>query len=261
MRVLLNRKRHVHVANAARDARRWPEARLHYEAALAENPRLDGIWVQLGHARKELGDLHAAEAAYHKALALRPDLADTHLQLGHLFKIMGRPEESAKAYAQAIRLQPDGGDAAGELERMGLTLEGIKVFAARFSAPMASRFGQGSLWFTLHATLTDVTVVEVMRLHARHGLQVGCSLHVGVSTAPACQTGTAQLEPSDETTLQCRFVLPHGGAGEALYLAKVGFFYEEAGRFAAWSHPDTWMVLDMRSGALGQLYSRLTAAQ
>ncbi len=261
MRMNLSRKRYVHVANAARDARRWSEARLNYEAALAEDPSLDGIWVQLGHARKESGDLQAAETAYREALSLRPDMPDTHLQLGHLFKIMGRLDDSAKAYAQAVRLQPGGGDASDELKRMGFTPEGVRVFAARFSAPMAAHSAQGSLWFTLHVTLTEITAPEVLRLHARHGLQLGCSLHSGVSTAPADQTGTARFDPIDETTLRCRFVLSHDSKGRSLHLAKVGFFYEDAGSFAAWNHADTWMVLDMRGGALGQLYSRLTAGR
>ena len=258
MRMALSRKRYVHLGNAARDLRRWPEARLNYEAALGENPTLDAIWVQLGHACKEMGDLPAAETAYRKALSLRQNIADTHLQLGHLFKVMGRTDEAAQAYAEATRLQPGSSHAADELERLGLTAEGVRVFTAAFSAPMATRLGQGSLWFTLHANLTGITAPEVLRLHAGHGLQLGCALHAGVSTAPPSRTGTAQLAPLDETTLQCRFVLSHGGANGPLQLARVGFLYEKAGSFTAWNHADTWMVLDMRGGALGQLYKGLT---
>jgi cytochrome c-type biogenesis protein CcmH/NrfG len=50
-------------------------------------PQRAPIWVQLGHARKESGDLPAAEAAYRRSLALAPDTADTHLQLGHVLKL------------------------------------------------------------------------------------------------------------------------------------------------------------------------------
>jgi cytochrome c-type biogenesis protein CcmH/NrfG len=54
-------------ADAMRDGRRWPDAAAAYQAVLDRAPQRAPIWVQLGHARKESGDLPAAEAAYRRA--------------------------------------------------------------------------------------------------------------------------------------------------------------------------------------------------
>ncbi|HJU19187.1 MAG TPA: tetratricopeptide repeat protein [Stellaceae bacterium] len=94
------------LGNRARDLRRWEEAAGHYQKALAIEPERAAIWVQYGHALKEMGDPAAAERAYRRALAVAPDLADTHLQLGHALKLQGRIEEAAAAYLAALALDP-----------------------------------------------------------------------------------------------------------------------------------------------------------
>lgn len=73
-------------ADAARDDRRWQDAARLYKQYLAARPGDAPIWVQLGHAFKESGDLQEAERAYKQSLELAPDIADTHMQLGHLYK-------------------------------------------------------------------------------------------------------------------------------------------------------------------------------
>src|ERR1700760_1152841 len=78
---------YIQIADRCRDARNWEGARSNYEEALALNPSLQPIWIQLGHARKESGDHAAAEEAYREALNLKPTDADVYLQLGHLYKI------------------------------------------------------------------------------------------------------------------------------------------------------------------------------
>src|ERR1051326_1984620 len=72
-----------------RDLRSWPQARDAYRSALLLDPKLQPIWVQLGHAAKEGGDLLDAEAAYREAIVLNPQDPDAHLQLGHLLKLRG----------------------------------------------------------------------------------------------------------------------------------------------------------------------------
>lgn len=117
-------------ADAARDGRDWPLAAKLYAQALSTQtlppastpadeqrmPPLWPIWVQLGHARKESGDLVAAEAAYLLALRLEPAEADSWLQLGHLLKITGRAGLAARAYLRALRLAPGEPHAQRELE-------------------------------------------------------------------------------------------------------------------------------------------------
>lgn len=107
-------------ADEARDHRRWPEAADLYAEVLVREPRRWPIWVQLGHARKESGDMPAAEAAYLMALRLAPDRSDTFLQLGHLLKITDRPTPAALTYLQSLDLDPENADALFEL---GMLLE------------------------------------------------------------------------------------------------------------------------------------------
>ncbi|WPB84870.1 glycosyltransferase [Sediminicoccus rosea] len=92
--------------DAARDRRDWAEAAAHYERYLALAPDDAALWVQLGHARKEAGDLPAAEQAYRTAQERRPRDHDIALQLGHALKLQGRLEEAAAAYALSDQLAP-----------------------------------------------------------------------------------------------------------------------------------------------------------
>lgn len=108
-------------ADAARDARDWRLAAALYEMHLAAPPHdADApLWVQLGHSRKEAGDLDGARRAYDRSLDLDPGQADTHLQVGHLHKLAGRPGPAAASYAEALRRDPDCADARAELAALG----------------------------------------------------------------------------------------------------------------------------------------------
>jgi tetratricopeptide (TPR) repeat protein len=74
------------MGDRCRDERRWQEARSCYEQYLKVAPQDVAIWVQYGHACKELGDLEAAEAAYRKATEIAPADADARLWLGQSIK-------------------------------------------------------------------------------------------------------------------------------------------------------------------------------
>lgn len=95
--------------DAARDARRWPEAASAYAAFLRLHPDDRGILVQHGHCLKESGDPAAALALYRRAEAMDPDEADIHLQVGHALKLLGRRGAAAEAYGRALRLDPAAG--------------------------------------------------------------------------------------------------------------------------------------------------------
>ena len=129
---------HLIAGDRARDARRPHEAARAYEAALAIAPGLEPIWVQLGHMRKDSGDLGGAQDAYRRALAMSPQAADTWLNLALALKLDGRLQEAADAYAAAERIDPARGDARGELE--SLAARGVRPGAdalASTSAPSA----------------------------------------------------------------------------------------------------------------------------
>ena len=104
--------------DAARDRRAWKAAARHYAASLELDPDRTDLWVQLGHACKESGDLAGAADAYRRAIAREPGNADTLLQLGHLFKLEQRWSEAAEAYMAALRLDFTLEDPARELAEM-----------------------------------------------------------------------------------------------------------------------------------------------
>ncbi len=112
-------------ADLARDNRKWAEAAKFYRQYLAVRAEDAPIWVQLGHALKELGDLGEAEAAYKKSAALAPDVADTRLQLGHLYKKMRNFSDAIAAYREAARIDDMLVDAQLELAAFGVGAEDL----------------------------------------------------------------------------------------------------------------------------------------
>lgn len=101
-------------ADAARGERRWPQAASGYRAYLDHRPEDAAIWIQLGHALKESGQLAEAGAAYAKALELAPRDADAHLQHGHLLKLRGDMHGAARSYGASAEIDGNA-DARREL--------------------------------------------------------------------------------------------------------------------------------------------------
>jgi tetratricopeptide (TPR) repeat protein/glycosyltransferase involved in cell wall biosynthesis len=101
-----------------RDQQQWIEARSAYADALALEPGLQPIWIQLGHAAKESGDLDAAEWAYGQALEIDNGDADGHLQLGHLHKLRGNLSAALRSYTHAVALDHRLTDAQEEIARI-----------------------------------------------------------------------------------------------------------------------------------------------
>lgn len=89
----------------ARRARNWLQAVDLYRRGLDLAPQNAPIWVQYGHALKELGRLSESETAYRRAIALEP-LGDTHLHLGHNLRMQGRRSDATDAYLSALSLEP-----------------------------------------------------------------------------------------------------------------------------------------------------------
>ena len=227
--LLPSRTEDVRRGDAARDAGRWAEARGHYERALAAQPELDHIWVQLGHARKETDDKQGAEAAYLRAVALKPGVPDTHLQLGHLLKTMGRLDDAVKAYSEAAQLDGSLADAVKELAALGYTPDGRRAFGIVFGAPLQRRSGGAVLLETL-ATLDGITADEVLRMVAHQGLHVACRLHPGGSHAAETYAGRAAIGVIQPGTLRCVVQLPVAAFGDhALGAVWLGLRYGDGG--------------------------------
>lgn len=109
----------------ARDACRWALAVASYSEALELDPSRDGIWVQNGHALKELGSLARAEISYRRALSLNATVGDSYLQLGHVLKLMGNIREAAESYLRALTIEPNLSAAREELVQLGFTSEAV----------------------------------------------------------------------------------------------------------------------------------------
>ncbi len=119
--------RRLVAANQARDRRDWRVAAEGYQAALDIDDSLAHIWIQLGHARKELSEFEAAEAAYQRSARLAPNTSEAPLHLGHLRKLIGDLNGANRLYIQAARLDPGHPDVLAEVQ-------GMDIGAADFSA-------------------------------------------------------------------------------------------------------------------------------
>jgi glycosyltransferase involved in cell wall biosynthesis/tetratricopeptide (TPR) repeat protein len=111
--------------DTARNLRDWASAILHYEKHVREHPRDFAIWVQLGHARKETGNLTHALAAYHEAYALNSGDSDLLLHLGHLHKKMANLPQAIRFYRDSLTVN-DNLYARNELSALGVYPRGAQ---------------------------------------------------------------------------------------------------------------------------------------
>jgi len=113
-------RRFIGQGNEARDRRDWEAAARNYALAVQVSPRLGHIWIQLGHARKEMKMLLEAKSAYQHALELMPFDSDAHLQMGHLHSILGDEDAMIDCYWKSLFYDPDNVHAIQELRGHGL---------------------------------------------------------------------------------------------------------------------------------------------
>jgi Flp pilus assembly protein TadD len=106
-------------ADRAREAGQWGLAVRLYREALDRKPDNPPIWVQYGHALKEMGQTESGEAAYRQAIAYDPNCADAYLQLGHILKLQGRSLDAPAAYLRALVIDRSLDDAVRELAALG----------------------------------------------------------------------------------------------------------------------------------------------
>ncbi len=163
-----------------RDAKEWGPAAAAYRRHLARNPADAAIWVQLGHAEKEGGNLPAAEAAYRRAAELTPEDADVHLQLGHILKVQDRFDDAFQAYRRSHHIKP-GADTAVEIGRL----------RPRTGKQTVRVLGEGTIFFSIQDLFGY--------LHA----------HPTMSGIQRVQAGIALNAMSDET-INARFILNTG---------------------------------------------------
>lgn len=90
-----------------------------YRRALAIDPLLGFVQVQLGNMLKDTGRYNEAEEAYRAALACGADAADTNLQLGRALRMAGRRDAALVALTASLKAAPHGDDTVRELISLG----------------------------------------------------------------------------------------------------------------------------------------------
>lgn len=103
------------IGDGYRDAREWKRAASAYRKHLSTHPKDAAIWVQLGHALKESGDLAGAEEAYESAVSAAPNEVDGYVHLGHVLKRQGKHTPALEAFRVAAKLGA-GDQVHGEIE-------------------------------------------------------------------------------------------------------------------------------------------------
>lgn len=116
----------VATADALRDERRFAEAAEAYRLALDMDAGLGSIWVQYGHALKEIGRIREAEDAYRTATEVLPT-DDAFFQLGHALLMQHRTWEATEAFSSAVELNPRHSGALRELRRLDAPLPASQV--------------------------------------------------------------------------------------------------------------------------------------
>jgi tetratricopeptide (TPR) repeat protein len=78
-----------------------------YHEALAKNPKVYWLWVDLGNAQLKRGRIEEAIAAYEKAVALEPSVATAHLNLSRLRMRTGDFAGAIASVRKAAEVQPN----------------------------------------------------------------------------------------------------------------------------------------------------------
>ena len=106
IRVRQSVARSIRRGDRARARGDWSRAASAYAGALEAAPWLAHIWVQLGHAHKESGDIEIALADYARAADLSPTDPDPRIHLGLCSKLLGRSADANRHYLAALERGP-----------------------------------------------------------------------------------------------------------------------------------------------------------
>ena len=158
-----NTAAHIRAADSARALQNWNKAALYYREALALEPHLYHLWIQLGHMEKEAGAIERATAAYEEAARLKINNVEPLLHLGHMAKAWWQPNDAAAYFIKALLRDPGNLQALSELARLmpdrgadaspGFWEDAFTVFDFDPTAAEKSNFSLAAP----HAILFDVT--------------------------------------------------------------------------------------------------------
>jgi tetratricopeptide (TPR) repeat protein len=113
-----------------------------YEQALARNPRIYWLWVDLGNAHLKRGRIAEAVYAYERAVALEPKTAVAHLNLSRLRMRTGDFVGAIAAAEQAVAAQPSDPVGQKQLAWILATADDEKVRNGRQAIAILSKLPQ-----------------------------------------------------------------------------------------------------------------------
>jgi glycosyltransferase involved in cell wall biosynthesis len=197
LRVRRRTAAHIKAANAARTRQNWAKAALDYRMALAIEPHLHHLWVQLGHVEKETGAIDRARAAYEEAVRLAPQDVEPLLHLGHMTKAWQQPAEAAAYFLRA--LQSDGRNLQAISELARVMPDRDHVDCAFWDSAIATlNIGNGTAipddgaLLPHHAMLFDVT--DLLAFFGQRRLPTGIQ-RVQIEISLALIDGQADTQP------------------------------------------------------------------
>jgi Flp pilus assembly protein TadD len=127
-----NSSAHTNLGNALRDAQRFDEAIVEYQAALKIRPNYPQAHYNLGIALSASGQMAEAISHYEEAVRLKPDYVEALNNLGIALSRAGRDAEALRHLAEAVRLNPSYAEARVNyglvLVRAGRVTEAIAEF-------------------------------------------------------------------------------------------------------------------------------------
>lgn len=95
------------LANLFARSGRLREAVSTLQAAIAADPDIAGIRINLGARMLQLGDVTGAEKAWREALRLRPESATLRINLTNLLASQGNFAEAEYHFRAAVRIDPN----------------------------------------------------------------------------------------------------------------------------------------------------------
>ncbi|MGD0697824.1 MAG: tetratricopeptide repeat protein [Terriglobia bacterium] len=100
--------------------RNSPKALEAFQNAEKMDPKLPGVYADLGEALTDLGEMEEAKAAYLKELARDPGNFKANYMLGQLDRLIGNDAEAGKYLEKANELQPGAAGPAYELAALAM---------------------------------------------------------------------------------------------------------------------------------------------
>jgi tetratricopeptide (TPR) repeat protein len=97
----------VHQGNSLLDAKRYHDALLAYDQAIAMKANSVELWINRGNALTALQQYEQASQSYDRAIAIQPNQDEAWFDQGNALTALTRYQAAVKAYDQAIAIKPD----------------------------------------------------------------------------------------------------------------------------------------------------------